>query len=50
MFTALALCLRLIERGILMTKLFDVFMELLASALFVALVGGLLLLLIIGEF
>ena len=33
-----------------MIRLFDTFMEVLASTLFVALVGGLLLLLIVGEF
>ena len=50
MFTGLVLCLRLIERVIFMTKLFNVFMELMATALFVALVGGLMLMLIVGEF
>ena len=50
MFTALALCLYLIRGVILMTKLFNVFMELMATALFVALVGGLMLMLIVGEF
>jgi hypothetical protein len=37
-------------RLILMTKLFNVFIELMATALFVALVGGLMLMLIVGEF
>lgn len=50
MFTVLALCLYLIRGVILINRLFNVFMELMATALFVALVGGLMLMLIVGEF